>query len=455
MEDSTAVKTQFSSPRRFAVSTASALLAGALALGGLVPAGAAQPHPVAQQAASAQPSASLSAPGALQVPAANRVVQVKTTSKLNMRSGSSTKHRVILTIPKNKTVTVKSQASNGWYQVTYNKKTGWISSKYAKVTKTSGTGKTPKRAKSVKLWVTPESTMNIRKGAGTGHGVVGKISKGQPAYATSKAANGWYKISTQGKTGWISGAYVTTCSKGCAIDAGPYTTNRAGLTDRYFAKTSGADLFASVKGKKRIGDIPKNSIAYRDKAWEKKAGPVSGWYYMRTQGADGWMKASALKRSTNAKTSNTAKTTRATVLKQANGKLPSSMLVALHWDKEKTLIAAPAAADLGRLNAAFKKKFGKNLDIDLAYRTLDTQKLLYQELGHYIAAKPGTSNHGWGLAIDVPETFNYSFKGKYYKWLKANSKKYNWIHRKNLEEFRANGSRNPYAEAWHFEYAGN
>ena len=442
------MKTQFNPHRRFAAATASVLLVGALALGGLVPANAAQPVPVAR------PAASLAAPGTLQVTAAKRVVQVKTTSNLNMRSGSSTKHRVILTIPKNKTVTVKSQASNGWYQVTYNKKTGWISNKYAKVTKTSGTGKTSKRTKSVKLWVTPKSTMNIRKAAGTGHGVIGKISKGQPAYATSKAANGWYKISTQGKTGWISGAYVTTCSKGCAIDAGPYTTNRAGLTDRYFTKSSGADLFASVNGKKRIGDIPKNSIAYRDKAWEKKAGPVSGWYYVRTQGADGWMKASALKRSTNAKTSNTAKTTRATVLKQANGKLPSSMLVALPWDKEKTLIAAPAAADLGRLNAAFKKKFGKNLDIDLAYRTLDTQKFLYQELGPYIAAKPGTSNHGWGLAIDVPETYNYSFKGKYYKWLKANSKKYNWIHRKNLEEFRANGSKNPYAEAWHFEYVG-
>ena len=430
------------------MSTAGVLLAGSLALGGLVPASAAQPLPAAQ------PAAPAAAPGTLQVAAAKRVTQVKTTSNLNMRSGSSTASRVILTIPKNKTVAVKSQASNGWYQVTYNKKTGWISNKYAKVTKTAATGGTTSSVKSVKLWVTPKSTMNIRKGAGTGHAVVGKLSKGQPAYASSKAANGWYKISTQSKTGWVSGAYVTTCSKGCAIDAGPYTTNRAGLSDRYFTKSSGADLHASVNGKKRIGDIPKNSIVYRDAAWEKKAGPVSGWYYVRTQGADGWMKASALKRSTSAKTSNTSKTTRSKVQKQANGKLPESMLVALSWDKEKTLIAAPAAADLGRLNSAFKKKFGKNLDIDLAYRTLDTQKFLYQELGSYIAAKPGTSNHGWGLAIDVPETYNYSFKGKYYKWLKANSKKYNWIHRKNLEEFRSNGSRNPYAEAWHFEYVG-
>ncbi len=423
--------------------TAGVLLAGALAGGSLAPAAALPAQRV-----------SAAAPGYLQVAAAKTVTQVKTTNNLNMRAGASTSTRVILTIPANKTVAVKSQAANGWYQVTYNKKTGWISNKYVKVTKTVSTSSGSSGTKSVKLWVTPKSTLNIRKGSGTNYSVVGKIIKGQPAYSTSKAANGWYKISTQGTTGWVSGQYLSTCATGCEIDAGPYTTNRAGLSDRYFTKSAGADLYASVNGKKRIGDIPKNSIVYRDLAWEKKAGPVSGWYYVRTQGADGWMKASALKRNTNAKIANSSQITRAQVQKQANGKLPESMLVALSWDPEKTLIAAPAAADLGRLNTAFKKKFGKNLDIDLAYRTLETQKFFYQELGSYIAAKPGTSNHGWGLAIDVPESYDYSFKGKYYKWLKANSKKYNWVHRKNLEEFRSDGSRNPYAEAWHFEYVG-
>ncbi|MET0977667.1 MAG: M15 family metallopeptidase, partial [Paeniglutamicibacter terrestris] len=66
----------------------------------------------------------------------------------------------------------------------------------------------------------------------------------------------------------------------------------------------------------------------------------------------------------------------------------------------------------------------------------------------YVAARPGTSNHGWGTAIDMPETYDYSFRGKYFKWLKANSKNYNWVHRKILEED------SPYAEAWHFDYVG-
>ncbi|GAA1406658.1 hypothetical protein AUR04nite_05480 [Glutamicibacter uratoxydans] len=306
----------------------------------------------------------------------------------------------------------------------------------------------------VKLWVKPTTRLNIRTGPGTKYASIAKIDKGQPAYATAKSSNDWYKITTKGKTGWVSGSYVRTCSKGCEIDAGPYTTNRAGLTDRYYSRLAGTDLYASVNGAKRIGDIPANSIVYRDLAWERKAGQVSGWFYVRTQGADGWMKSSALKRTSSAKTSNTTKVTAAAVRRQSNGNIPASMLAAAGWDKEKTLLAAPAVADLTKLNTAFKNKFGKNLDIDLAYRTLDTQKFFYSELGPYIAAKPGTSNHGWGLAIDFPESYNYSFSGKYYKWLKANSSKYNWVHRKNLEQYRSDGSKNPYAEAWHFEYVG-
>lgn len=393
------------------------------------------------------------------VPAAKtNVAKVKTTANLNMRSGTSTKHKVLRTIPKGKTVPVSAVASNGWYQVKYQNKTGWISNRYVTVVAKRSAPKAPvpknTKTKKVNLWVATKSTVNLRKGAGTSHAVVRSIPKHSAAKATTQASNGWYKVTYKKKSGWISNKHVITCTKGCQVDTGNYTTNRAGLNDRYFTKTNGADLYSAAGKRLRIGDIPKNSVVYRDLKWEKAGGQVSGWYFVRTQGMDGWMKASALTGKNTAATSNRKGFTRKQALKQRNGKLPVTMLVAIPWDKEKTLIAAPAVKDLTRLNTAFKKKFGKNLDIDLAYRTLDTQKYYYNELGPYIAAKPGTSNHGWGLAIDVPESYNYSFKGKYYKWLKTNSKKYNWTHRKNLEEFRSNGTLNPYAEAWHFEYNG-
>lgn len=198
----------------------------------------------------------------------------------------------------------------------------------------------------------------------------------------------------------------------------------------------------------RIKDIPRNSVVYRDLKLEKKGGQRSGWFFVRTQGSSGWVKSSGLKRSSSAPTGNPGKYSYSDVKRMANGKIDQRALSTVPWDPEKTLLAAPAAASLTRMNTAFKKKFGKNLTIDLSYRTRSTQDYYWKELGPYVAARPGTSNHGWGTAVDFPETYDYSFRGKYYKWLKKNSSKYGWIHRKILEE----GS--PYAEAWHFEYHG-
>ncbi|WP_159612929.1 SH3 domain-containing protein [Glutamicibacter sp. JC586] len=409
----------------------------------------------------ATPSTATNAAAAVEValPAAStNITEVRTTANLNLRSSAGTSGRILKTIPTGSSVPVSDVASNGWYKVTYKGMNGWISNKYVTVTaKTSeSTSKNTDASsvKSVNLWLAATSKVNIRKSPNTSSAVAGSLPKHAAVKATSRAANGWYKITYKKTTGWVSNQYVLTCTKGCQVDTGAYSTNRAGLTDRYYTKVAGADLYSAAGKRLRIGDIPKNSVVYRDLKWEKAGGQVAGWYFVRTQGMDGWMKASQLGRKSTATTSNSRGYTRASVMKQKNGKIPASMLVAISRDKEKTLIAAPAAKDLSRLNTAFKKKFGKNLDIDLAYRTLETQQYYYKELGPYIAAKPGTSNHGWGLAIDVPESYDYSFRGKYYKWLKANSKKYNWIHRSNLEEFRANGTRNPYAEAWHFEYNG-
>ncbi|MCG3017403.1 SH3 domain-containing protein, partial [Escherichia coli] len=97
---------------------------------------------------------------------------------LNLRAGSSTKHKVIRTIPKGKTVNVSATASNGWYKVSYAGKTGWISNKYTKVA-ASTAPKQPatKGTSTVKLWVTASANVNIRKGSSTGHASVGTLPK--------------------------------------------------------------------------------------------------------------------------------------------------------------------------------------------------------------------------------------------------------------------------------------
>ncbi|MFB0835799.1 D-alanyl-D-alanine carboxypeptidase family protein [Arthrobacter halodurans] len=313
---------------------------------------------------------------------------------------------------------------------------------------TSVAGSLPAAATASKLRKTT-TRLNLRRGATTGSPVLVTLPRGAIVTLTA-TRSGWHRATFRGKTGWFSSKYSTVVAdrpgREIYID-GAYTSNRAGLADRYWTRLAGADVFESTGGRVRVGDLPRNSVVYRDLARERQAGGVRGWVFVRTQGIAGWMRNSTLQRKSTAPASSAAYT-RAKVRSQSNGRLPAAALVAIPWDRERTLIAAPALRDLTRLNTAFRRAFGRNLDVDLAYRTLDTQRYLYRELGPYIAARPGTSNHGWGLAVDFPETRDYGFSGKYYTWLKANSKRYNWVHHRYLEQ----GS--PYAEAWHFEYVG-
>lgn len=53
-----------------------------------------------------------------------------TATSLNLRSGPSTSYGVITSMPFQATVTINQSPSNGWYNVTYNGKTGWCSGDY-------------------------------------------------------------------------------------------------------------------------------------------------------------------------------------------------------------------------------------------------------------------------------------------------------------------------------------
>lgn len=59
---------------------------------------------------------------------------LKTTANLNMRSGDSTTHSIILTIPEGTVVEYVATAPSGWFKVKYNGKTGFVSNKFIAVT---------------------------------------------------------------------------------------------------------------------------------------------------------------------------------------------------------------------------------------------------------------------------------------------------------------------------------
>lgn len=63
--------------------------------------------------------------------ATKKTTNLKTTANLNLRTGQSTKHKIVTTIPKGKQVTLVSK-SGSWYKVKYGSKTGYVSASYVK-----------------------------------------------------------------------------------------------------------------------------------------------------------------------------------------------------------------------------------------------------------------------------------------------------------------------------------
>lgn len=65
----------------------------------------------------------------------------------------------------------------------------------------------------------------------------------------------------------------------------------------------------------------------------------------------------------------------------------------------------------------------------------------------YLAAEPGTSNHGWGVAVDLACGVG-SYESALYEWLTENGDEFGW---RNPAWAQASGAK---PEPWHWEYSG-
>lgn len=134
----------------------------------------------------------------------------------------------------------------------------------------------------------------------------------------------------------------------------------------------------------------------------------------------------------------------------SNGNMPMSAMCKVPWGTDQLGFAqylrCDAADALTALNDAFRAQFGVPIDMDLTYRSYADQVAMKAALGG-LAAKPGTSTHGLGTALDVQEwTSVYGFGTARYDWLVANGPTYGWFSPARVRQGQ------PYAEYWHFEY---
>ena len=148
---------------------------------------------------------------------------------------------------------------------------------------------------------------------------------------------------------------------------------------------------------------------------------------------------------------------------QENGKLSAGILK--KCDVGSATMAEPAARAMRAMVAAMRAALGLDYTHVGAYRTYKGQEDLfrsrytktplpgrptrkwngetwYQKPGTAMAAAPGTSNHGWGLALDLAEKVDgkpVSISARSVKWLVKHAAQYGF-------------SAEAQSEPWHWRY---
>ena len=117
-----------------------------------------------------------------------------------------------------------------------------------------------------------------------------------------------------------------------------------------------------------------------------------------------------------------------------NGRIPATALQQVGGTGHR--LWAPAAESLTRL-VADAKRDGVTIGISDSYRPYEEQVDLARRKGLYsqggLAAKPGTSEHGWGMAADL------DLDAKALSWMRANAGRYGF-------------TENVPRETWHWAY---
>ncbi|WP_017612879.1 M15 family metallopeptidase [Nocardiopsis salina] len=125
-----------------------------------------------------------------------------------------------------------------------------------------------------------------------------------------------------------------------------------------------------------------------------------------------------------------------------NGRIPDADLCPLPQPGEK--LRADAAEAFMQLDEAFEARFGRPLCVTDSYRPYHEQVRLFQEMTPGMAAQPGTSEHGLGVAVDLCGGVEQLGTVEH-RWMLDHAGDHEWEN----PEWARDGF-----EPWHWEYTG-
>lgn len=165
-----------------------------------------------------------------------------TGDELRLREGPGTDTDVLDTLAAGTGVVVLEDAADGWYKVSRDGKTGYVSAKYLEVSTAAGADLGGGKV------TTEGSSLNVRSGPGTEYDRVASLSKGAVVRITG-IEDGWFKIECGGIAGYVSSDYIITCeaSAGSSSGYGP-TPDATGQIGSGNATDAGLEIVAYAEG---------------------------------------------------------------------------------------------------------------------------------------------------------------------------------------------------------------
>ena len=148
----------------------------------------------------------------------NKQGVVKVNSALNMRSGPGSNYGVIGTLCNNDKVEIIKEV-DGWYEIKFNGKVGYVSSRYIKMVDNGSGEEKPVKPEKPSVSVNKQgvvkvnSALNMRSGPGSNYGVIGTL-RNNDKVEIIKEVDGWYEIKFNGKVGYVSKSYITIVNEG-------------------------------------------------------------------------------------------------------------------------------------------------------------------------------------------------------------------------------------------------
>lgn len=206
-----------------------------------------------------------------------------TGTNVNFRTGPSTGTSSIMKFPKGATVTILG-TTGSWTQVSYNGRTGYVSSQYVQA---NGGSTTPTQAPTTDTTPTGQAgtiagtNVNFRSGPATSYSSLGKFPNGASVSVLGQSG-AWYQVSYNGRTGYVHGDYLRITTGGGATTPTQAPPQENGIGKGVVRASSLNVRSGPGTGYSRVGSLPNGaSVTVLSQS--------GGWYQIRYNSLTGYV----------------------------------------------------------------------------------------------------------------------------------------------------------------------